>query len=100
MKIITMCGSLKFEDELKYHSERLELEGNCVLSVIYPTKDKNFFTLEQWKLLEATHKKKIDLSDAIFVVNKDGYIGSSVRGEIEYAKANGKEILYLEEIAG
>lgn len=98
MKIITICGSLKFEPEIKYHSERLELEGNCVLSIIYSTKDKELYTSEQRELLAVCHKKKIDLSDAIFVVNKDGYIGSSVRGEIEYAKANGKEVLYLEDI--
>ena len=33
-KIITMCGSLKFEHEHKLWAEKLELEGNCVLSVI------------------------------------------------------------------
>lgn len=97
MKIITICGSLKFEDEIKKHTERLALEGNCVLSIIYPTlKDKDAYTTEQLELLGAEHKKKIDLSDAIFVVNKNGYIGSSTISEVNYAKANGKEILYLE----
>ena len=43
-------------------------------------------------------KKKIDLSDTIFVVNKNGYIGSAVKNEIEYAKIKGKEILFLEEL--
>ena len=41
------------------------------------------------------HKIKIDIADGIYVVNVDGYIGSSTRSEIEYAKKNGKEILYL-----
>ena len=98
MKIITMCGSLKFESEIRHHSERLALEGNCVLAIIYPTKeDKDAYTPEQHKLLDIEHKKKIDLSDAIFIVNVDGYIGSSTRSEIEYAKKLGKEILYLEQ---
>lgn len=44
------------------------------------------------------HKKKIDISDAIYVVNIDGYIGSSTRSEIEYAKNNGKEVIYHEKI--
>jgi hypothetical protein len=26
MKIITICGSLKFEQEIKYHAEKLGLE--------------------------------------------------------------------------
>ncbi|MDR1025771.1 MAG: hypothetical protein LBL47_00060 [Lactobacillus sp.] len=97
MKVITICGSLKFEPEIKLCTERLALEGNCVLSIIYPTlKDKSAYTAEQLERLNISHKKKIDLSDAIFVVNKNGYIGSSTKSEIEYAKANGKEVLFLE----
>ena len=38
--------------------------------------------------------KKIDLSDGIYVVNMDGYIGTSVKKEIEYAERHGKEVLY------
>lgn len=98
-KVITMCGSLKFIDEFKFHTERLELEGNCVLSVIYPTKeDKDDYTEEEHELLDVLHKQKIDMSDAIFVVNVNGYIGNSTRSEIEYAIKKGKEIIYLEPI--
>ncbi|MCL1785905.1 MAG: hypothetical protein FWG39_02015 [Alphaproteobacteria bacterium] len=97
MKIITMCGSLRFESEIRYWSERLELEGNCVLSIIYPTADdKDAYTPEQHELLDIMHKKRIDISDAVFIVNKNGYIGSSTKDEIEYAKSIGKEILFLE----
>jgi hypothetical protein len=37
------------------------------------------------------------MADSIFVINVGGYIGESTRSEIEYAKAQGKEIRYLEE---
>ena len=37
------------------------------------------------------------MSDAIFVVNVGGYIGSSTKSEIEYAKKQNKEIIYLEQ---
>jgi hypothetical protein len=47
-------------------------------------------------LLGELHRIKIDLSDSIYVVNVDGYIGESVKKEIEYAKERGKEIIYLE----
>lgn len=98
-KVITMCGSLKFMKEIIYHTERLELEGNCVLSIIYPTKeDKDAYEPEEHELLDELHKQKIDMSDAIFVVNVNGYVGSSTRSEIEYAKEKGKEIMYLEKI--
>ena len=43
------------------------------------------------------HKRKIDMADEVFVINKNGYIGSSTLSEIEYAKKTGKIIKYLEE---
>jgi hypothetical protein len=86
MKIITICGSIKFIEEIKYLTEKLEFEDNCVLSVIYPTKSKECYTKEEIHFLQKGHFKRIDISDAIFVVNKNGYIGEAVREEIEYAK--------------
>ena len=47
-------------------------------------------------ILGKIHRKKIDVSDAIYVVNIDGYIGNSTKNEIEYAKNNGKEVIYHE----
>lgn len=100
-KVITMCGSLKFEDEIRKQTERLELEGNCVLSIIYPGNpnfDKDSYTPEQHQLFDKLHKQKIDMSDAIFVVNVNGYVGSSTKSESAYAIAQGKEVLSLEPI--
>lgn len=34
------------------------------------------------------------MSDGIYVVNIGGYIGTSVKKEIEYAKQRGKEVIY------
>ena len=47
-------------------------------------------------MLDDMHKRKIDMADEIFIINVGGYIGSSTRSEIEYAKENGKPINYLE----
>ena len=44
------------------------------------------------------HKRKIDMADEIFVINVGGYIGASTLPEIEYAKATGKPIKYLETL--
>lgn len=99
VKIITMCGSLKFMKQMMIEAERLEFEGSCVLNVICPTKaDKDVYTEEQLKILGKMHKIRIDLSDAIFVVNVGGYIGNQTKNEIEYATQKGKEIIYLESI--
>ena len=38
------------------------------------------------------------MSDEIFVINKDGYIGNSTRSEIQYAIEHGKAVKYLEPV--
>ena len=48
-------------------------------------------------MLDDMHKRKIDMADEIFVINKSGYIGSSTKSEIEYARKTGKKVLYLEQ---
>jgi len=98
MKKITICGSLKFENEIKLYSEKLSLDGNCVFSLIFPTKDKDKYTKDEIEILGKGHLLKIELSDAIFVVNKNGYIGDAVKKEIDYAKKHNKEIMYMEDI--
>lgn len=47
-------------------------------------------------MLDDMHKRKIDMADAIYVINVGGYIGESTRAEIEYAREKGKEIMFLE----
>ncbi len=97
MRIITICGSLKFEADIKYWTEKLTLEGNCVLSIVYPINhDLAAYDKEQREHFTKAHRKRIDLSDAVFVVNKNGYIGDSTQKEIEYAKTQGKDIIFLE----
>ena len=35
MKIITICGSLKFQKEMMEMAQKLAFEGNCVLTPTY-----------------------------------------------------------------
>lgn len=97
-KVVTLCGSVRFWDKIQEMSEKLELENEYVVIGITPHIMDRDFTEHEKKLLDELHRVKIDLSDAIFVVNVDGYIGESTKGEIEYAKQRGKEIMYLENI--
>lgn len=94
--VITICGSLKFKDKMLTLASKMELEGNNVLIPILPVDDKIIYTKEEIIKLGNMHKKKIDISDEIFVVNVKGYIGESTKSEIEYAKKHGKKISYLE----
>ena len=96
-KIITLCGSTKFKDEFIAEQKRLTLEGNIVISVglFGHTGDEEVWLEETKIMLDDMHKRKIDLSDEIFVINVGGYIGSSTRSEIEYAMSTDKPISYL-----
>lgn len=49
-------------------------------------------------MLDELHKRKIDLADYVYVLNVNGYIGSSTRSEIDYAIAHGKPIIYFEAV--
>ncbi len=100
MKIITVCGSLKFYKEMMEITEKMELEGNCMLVPIYnPSKtSKDDYTEEEALMLDKIHKERIKISDAILVVNVNNYIGSSTRSEIEFAKSLNKEIIYYTDI--
>lgn len=95
-KVVTLCGSVRFWDKIQQISERLELENEYAVIGITPHVMDRDLTEHEKNLLGELHRTKIDLSDAIFVVNVDGYIGESVKNEIEYAKEKGKEIIYLE----
>ena len=35
------------------------------------------------------------MSDFVYIINKDDYIGESTKEEIEYAKSKGKEVKYM-----
>lgn len=98
MKTYTMCGSMKFAEEMKKIAKSLEIEnGYKILQCVY-VDDINKLTKEEVKKLQEEHYRKIDISDGIYVVNINGYIGESVRKEIEYAKQANKEILYYYDI--
>lgn len=93
--VITICGSYKFKDEMKKITEKMTLEGNCVLTPIELTRpNKEAYSEEDAIIIDKMHKEKIKLLDAIFVVNVNDYIGNSTKSEIEFAKRLGKEIIY------
>ncbi len=76
--------------------EKLELEYGHVVIGITPHVMNRDFTVEEEDLLDELHRRKIDLADALYVVNVGGYIGKSTQQEINYAAKLGKEIMYLE----
>ena len=98
MKIITLCGSKKIKKEMMEIAEKMALLGNCILTPIYPIIENVERTKEQLAKLKEEHFKRIELSDAILVVNVNNYIGDSTSLEIEYAKKLEKEVIYYTEL--
>ena len=98
VKIVTLCGSLKFQKEMMTVAEKLALEGYCILTPVYSVSEKIEITKEQLIKMKEAHFKRIELSDAILVVNINNYIGKSTNLEIDYAKKLGKEIIYYTDL--
>lgn len=94
-KVVTLCGSVKFKSEFIALQKQLTMSGFIVLM-------PNFFddveyTSDSKYMLSNMHKQKIAMSDEIFVVNKNGYIGDSTKSEIEFAKNLNIKVNYLEK---
>ena len=98
MKVITVCGSLKFQNEIMEVAEKLNKTGVCVLTPVYPHNKELKLSDIDIDNMKKVHFKRIELSDSIFVVNVNGYVGESTKKEIEFAKEKGKEIIYYTEL--
>lgn len=97
--IICLCGSTKFQTVFERENKRLTHEGYIVLSVgSFGHMDKMDMSSALKMYLDNLHKRKIDLSDWIFVLNVGNYIGDSTKGEIIYANKTGKPVVYLQPL--
>lgn len=108
-KIICICGSTRFADLHAIAKWEYEKKGNIALTIsIIPQwyaeeqglTGHDHFAEQSFKkeILDELHLRKIDLSDEVFVINYEGYIGESTRNEINYALKQGKPVKYLEQI--
>ena len=109
-KIVCICGSTRFADLHAVVRWELEKTGeNICLMINYLPQwyadEQNWNGNDHFgeqsglkEILDILHFRKIDLCDQVLIINKDGYIGESTRNEIEYAKKQGKPIVYLEPI--
>jgi hypothetical protein len=110
VKLICLCGSTRFTAEMLVIQWNLTKQGNVVLS--WCALPNSYFQENQYELspnrthigdkegvkeiVDEVHKRKIDLSDEVFVINIGGYIGDSTTSEILYAMLNGKPVKFLE----
>lgn len=110
-KVVTLCGSTRFKDEFMKVAAELTRDGYIVLMPhVFSHSESEYglnHCLDPDKLLNMNlanslksellniHLAKIDMSDEIFVINKDGYIGDGTKQEIKYASEHGKIIRFV-----
>ena len=96
--VITICGSTRFKKEIEAVAHDLTLQGHIVLApCVFHHHEDEEMPIEIKIQLDNLHKEKINMSDAIFVVNVDGYIGESTYGEIDWANRMKKQVFFLVE---
>ena len=103
-KVVTLCGSSRFVDIMAVCAWLIERDEQAISMGLH--------LLPQWYAadlpddhlaehegvaneMDALHMRKIDLSDEIFVVNFNDYIGDSTRNEVKYAKSLGKPVRWF-----
>lgn len=102
--IVCLCGSPRFKEAFAHIRAKLTLRGNIVVGpevfVSNPLEYAALKMSEDWGRddeLDTLQLRKIDLADAVFVVNPGNYIGEGTRKEIEYAEKSGKPVFYHEK---
>jgi len=103
-KIICLCGSTRFTEQMLVKQWELTKQGHIVLSWCavpewyFQGDDKTHIGDQEGvkEIVDEVHLRKIDIADEVFVLNIGGYIGESTRHEIEYARKLGKPINYME----
>jgi hypothetical protein len=100
-KVITLCGSTKFEAEFAEVNQRLTMEGCVVISLgmfsllDLPDYDWTADRSDLERQLGAVHFQEVRMADEVYMVDPGGYVGESTRREIAYAESLGKPVRYL-----
>lgn len=102
---ITLCGSTRFREAFSDWNIILTLGGHLVYGLggfgreitdVGKPVENILVNDEQKRRLDLIHLAKISESDAVVILNVDGYVGESTRRELEWAKMHKKEVYYLE----
>ena len=97
MKTICLSSSLRFKNAIRETMRRL---GEIGITALFPNLDsgldKEKLDMKTMKRLCQDHFQAIDDSDALYVIDPDGYIGTLVTVEIGYALGKGKPVFCSE----
>ena len=100
---LTLCGSTRFKSEFESWNHQLALSGHTVYSLSLFAREANdtgkegnpTITEHEKIILDLVHLDKILNSDAIVVIDVNGYVGFSTRREIRWARLQGKTVYWI-----
>jgi len=103
-KIVCLCGSTRFTEQMLIKQWELTKAGNIVLSwcalpdSYFQTEDRFHIGDQEGvkAIVDELHLRKIDLADEVLALNVDGYVGESTTREIKYALRTGKGVRWLD----
>lgn len=100
MKSVVICGSRRFEPEIRKFAKELNKNGVVVYEPILNQDrriDKLPENLKRYSFLGLTHHhfSFIRKADVVYIFNKGGYLGNSGTMELGFAEALGKPIYAL-----
>jgi hypothetical protein len=94
--IVTLIGSSRFKE----NHQRAQREETLLGKIVIPMGMYGHLEgLDQdgsiKAMLDVLHRRKIDMSDEVFLVNPGGYVGPSTLSELLYASQAGKRIFVM-----
>lgn len=100
---ITLCGSTRFEPQFKEWNHKLAIAGHTVYSLSLFAREatdvgkegKITISDSEKVTLDLVHLDKILNSEAIVVIDVDGYTGFSTKREIQWARMQGKLVYWI-----
>lgn len=100
--VVCLSGSTRFKDAFEYIRAKMTMNGSIVIGPeVFPggaSYDLDIAdTAESVENAKALQMRKIDMADALFVVNPGNVIEGTTKEEIAYAESLGKPVYYHEE---
>lgn len=92
---VCLCGSTRHLASFLRWNSILSRHGVVVLSIGCVLGDKDGSDRSLGEELDRVHRRKIDMCDAILVLDVDGYEGRSTRSEVAYARRRGAGVYRL-----
>lgn len=95
--VITLCGSTRFYKTFDYVCYQLTLNDWAVFTIgTMMNKDSELKEVDKKTkdLFDKLHREKILMSEAIFVVDPNGYTGEQTKAEIDFAIENGRDVYW------